>query len=182
MRDTYTYVYMCIYIYIYARCRCPRRLQWQVSTTPNPPTYFGDFRGLDSSIILNLRGGIPRPIEDFPEGLSQAMLVGIMLVGRLGVSSVAGVREVCNGQFPLPDCRATACVKGPFVSQAPVSSIVMQSLLIQQLLHVSPPTSTMYQSITCAVLPCDMLTKSAETLVMVIIPFPNTKENKQGLL
>ena len=35
--------------------------------------------------MLNLRGGIPRPIGDFPESLSQAMLVGIMLVGRLGV-------------------------------------------------------------------------------------------------
>ena len=45
-----------------------------------------DFRGFDSSIILILRGGIPRPIGDFPEGLSQAMLVGVTLVGRLGVT------------------------------------------------------------------------------------------------
>ena len=44
-----------------------------------------DFRGFDSSIILSLRGGIPRPIVDFPESLSHAILVGIMLVGRLGV-------------------------------------------------------------------------------------------------
>ena len=44
-----------------------------------------EFRGLDSSIILILRGGIPRPKGDFPESLSQAILVGIMLVGRLGV-------------------------------------------------------------------------------------------------
>ena len=42
-------------------------------------------RGFDSSMIFILRGGIPRPIGDFPESLSQAMLVGIMLVGRLGV-------------------------------------------------------------------------------------------------
>ena len=41
----------------------------------------------DSSIILILRGGIPRPIGDFPEILSQAILVGIMLVGRLGVGA-----------------------------------------------------------------------------------------------
>ena len=34
---------------------------------------------------LNSRSGIPRPIRDFPESLSQAILVGIMLVGRLGV-------------------------------------------------------------------------------------------------
>ena len=44
-----------------------------------------DFRGFDSNIILSLGGGIPRPTGDFPESLSQAMLVGVMLVGRLGV-------------------------------------------------------------------------------------------------
>ena len=44
-----------------------------------------DFRGFDSSRILILRGGIPRPKGNFPESLSQAILVGIMLVGRLGV-------------------------------------------------------------------------------------------------
>ena len=37
----------------------------------------------DSSRILNIRGGIPRPIGDFPESLSQAILAGIILVGRL---------------------------------------------------------------------------------------------------
>ena len=44
-----------------------------------------DFRGSDSSIISMLRGEIPRPIGDFPEILSQRILVGIILVGRLGV-------------------------------------------------------------------------------------------------
>ena len=53
--------------------------------TPNLPTNIVGFRGLDSSIILIVRGGIPRPTRKFPESLSQAMLVGIMLVGRLGV-------------------------------------------------------------------------------------------------
>ena len=43
-----------------------------------------DFRGFDSSIILIIRGGILMSIGDFPESLSQAILVGIMLVGRLG--------------------------------------------------------------------------------------------------
>ena len=47
-----------------------------------------DFRGFDSSIILILRGGLPRPIGDFPESSSQAMLVGTMLVGKLGVQPV----------------------------------------------------------------------------------------------
>ena len=53
--------------------------------TANLPTNIVDFGGFDSSIILILRGGIPRPIVNFPEGLSQAMLVGVMLVGGLGV-------------------------------------------------------------------------------------------------
>ena len=53
--------------------------------TANLCTKILDFRGFDSSRILNSRGGIPRPIGDFPEGLSQAILVGIMLVGKLGV-------------------------------------------------------------------------------------------------
>ena len=44
-----------------------------------------DFRGFDSNMILIERVGIPRPIGDFPESLSQAMLVGVMLVGRLGI-------------------------------------------------------------------------------------------------
>ena len=45
-------------------------------------TYMMDFRGFDSSIILILRGGILVSIGDFPESLSQTILVGIMLVGR----------------------------------------------------------------------------------------------------
>ena len=49
-----------------------------------------DFGGFDSSMILILRGGIPRPTADFPESLSQAILVGIVLVGRLGVQLPKG--------------------------------------------------------------------------------------------
>ena len=58
-----------------------------MSGTPNLPADMVDFRGFDSSTILNFRGEIPRPIGDFPESLSQAMLVGIILVGRLGVAT-----------------------------------------------------------------------------------------------
>ena len=47
-----------------------------------------DFRGFDPSEILILRGGIPRPIGNFPEIMSHAILVGIILVGRLGVASL----------------------------------------------------------------------------------------------
>ena len=55
-----------------------------VSRTPNLPTNIVDFRGFDSSIMLCLRGGIIMSIGNFPESLSQAMLVGIMLAWRLG--------------------------------------------------------------------------------------------------
>ena len=47
-----------------------------------------DFRGFDSSVILILRGGILTSIGDFPESLSQAILVGTMLVGKLDVCQV----------------------------------------------------------------------------------------------
>ena len=61
---------------------------WREAGTPaaNLNTNIMDFRGFDSSVILILRGGIPRPIGNLPGSSSQAILVGIMLVGRLGVS------------------------------------------------------------------------------------------------
>ena len=55
--------------------------------TANLRTSIMEFRGFDSSIILILRGGIPRPIGNVPESLSQAILVGMILVGRSGVVS-----------------------------------------------------------------------------------------------
>ena len=54
-------------------------------STPNLPTNIVGFRGFDASVILIQRGGILIPIGDFPESLSRAMLVGVVLVGRLGV-------------------------------------------------------------------------------------------------
>ena len=53
--------------------------------TPSPPTKSLGFEGFDSSRILILRGEILMSIENSPESLSQAILVGIILVGRLGV-------------------------------------------------------------------------------------------------
>ena len=53
-------------------------------STANLRTTIMDFRGFHSSLILILRGGILMFIGDFPESLSQAILVGKMLVGRLG--------------------------------------------------------------------------------------------------
>ena len=57
----------------------------QLCSTPNLPTNINGFRGFDSSIILISRGGILMPKGNFPESSSQAMLVGTMLLGRLGV-------------------------------------------------------------------------------------------------
>ena len=54
--------------------------------TPGVPTNMVDVRGFDSSKTLILRGDIPRPIGDLTESLSQAILVGIILVGGSGVS------------------------------------------------------------------------------------------------
>ena len=39
-----------------------------------------------SSIIFIVRGGIPRPVGDFPESLNQAILAGTILVERLCVT------------------------------------------------------------------------------------------------
>ena len=55
----------------------------------NFPSNIVGFRGFDSSIILIIRGSILVPIGDFPESLSRAVLVGIMLLGRFGVSGHA---------------------------------------------------------------------------------------------
>ena len=54
--------------------------------TANLRTNIMDFGGFDSSWILILRGGVLMSIENFPESLSQAILAGRFLVGRLGVA------------------------------------------------------------------------------------------------
>ena len=64
-------------------------------TTANLPTNIVDVRGFDSSIMLILRGGIPRPKGVFLESLSQAILVVIILVGRLGVQTA----QIGEGQL-----------------------------------------------------------------------------------
>ena len=63
--------------------------------TPDLPTQIVDFRGFDSSISLILRGEIPRPIGDFPECLSQAMLVGCNVRREIGRRD-AGPRRQYN--------------------------------------------------------------------------------------
>ena len=59
------------------------------SRTANLRTKTLDFRGFDSSRILTLRSGIPMSIGNLLEIASRQILVGIILVGRLGAVSVA---------------------------------------------------------------------------------------------
>ena len=59
--------------------------------TAHLPTNIVDFGGFDSSIILILRGGILMSMGIFPEGSSQGILAGIILVERLGASGEAHV-------------------------------------------------------------------------------------------
>ena len=57
----------------------------RLSRAVNLPTKILDFGGFDSSITFILRGGILMSIGNSPESLSQGILIGIILVGRLGV-------------------------------------------------------------------------------------------------
>ena len=68
--------------------------------TANLCTKILDFRGFDSSIILILRVGIPRPKGNSLGILSQRVLVGRFLVGRVGVpvpARIACARGVSRG-------------------------------------------------------------------------------------
>ena len=70
-----------------------RRSAWISGDAANLPAKILDFGGSDSSRVLISRGGILMSTGDSPASLSQAILVGIILVGRLGV----GVRARAAG-------------------------------------------------------------------------------------
>ena len=61
------------------------------SATANLRTKTLDFGGFDSNIILLLRGGVPRPTGDLPEGLSQGVSVREDVTRDIG-RSTAGPR------------------------------------------------------------------------------------------
>ena len=69
-----------------------QRATWR-GATANLRTQILDFGGFDSSLTLLIRGGILMSIGNLLECLSQAISVGILLVGRLGVSRGTGPRE-----------------------------------------------------------------------------------------
>ena len=66
--------------------------------TPNPPTNIVNFQGVWLEHNLNLKGWNSHVPRDFlgvlPESLSQAMLVGTMLVGRLNVIEYCPRRSI----------------------------------------------------------------------------------------
>ena len=67
-----------------------RDLPTSPAATANLRTKILDFRGFDSSRILILRGGTLMSIGNFPESLSQAILVERFLIGRFGVGRWGG--------------------------------------------------------------------------------------------
>ena len=93
-------MYICVYLYIYIYTCTYIRQDWNSAPQAGHPrehhrrrarnaanlrTKILDFRGFDSSRILILRGGILMSIGNISEIMIQAILVGIILVGRLGV-------------------------------------------------------------------------------------------------
>ena len=80
-------------------------------TTPNLPTNIVDFGRFDSSTILIYRGGILMSIGDFPEVLTRAMLVGTMLVGRLGIQRYLqeSLQNIAESHFDLEVRKQRAC-------------------------------------------------------------------------
>ena len=65
--------------------RQPHPADGPASDAANLRTRILDFGGFDSSRILSLRGGIPTSMGSFLGILGQRILVGMILVGRLGV-------------------------------------------------------------------------------------------------
>ena len=61
----------------------PLRIKMMLESNPFPTDIVG-FKGFHSSIILILRGGMPRPIGNLPESLSQAILVGCNVSSEIG--------------------------------------------------------------------------------------------------
>ena len=89
----YIYIHICAYTYTYyCFCLFSRRRTICIASckppptkvdTPNLPTNIAGFRGFDS-VILILRGGIPRPIGNLQESLSQAILIGMIFSREIG--------------------------------------------------------------------------------------------------
>ena len=124
---TYTYIYIYIITYIHAYLApatgterpsgisAAGRARWKPresdeDDTPNLPTNIVDIRGFDSSMMLNLRGGILMSVGDFPESLSQAMLVGCNVSREIGCKTPAG--PTATSPPPTRACCRSRCAGG----------------------------------------------------------------------
>ena len=95
-----SYPYILMYLMLLTRCMLLRLCcsdsfdsQFLADGTANLRTKILDFRGFDSSRILFLRGGILMSIGDFPEVLSQQILVvGIIMISR-EIGRIADMRR-----------------------------------------------------------------------------------------
>ena len=82
--------------------------------TANLCTKILDFRWFDSSISLNLWGGILMSIGDFLEILSQAILAGINLCREIGLSATrAGGHPPAAAAASAAASAAAAAAAGP---------------------------------------------------------------------
>ena len=95
-------MYIHIYVYIYNL-----RSGWDDTSglrflTVNLRTKILAFRGFDSSRILIVRGGFLMSIGNSHEIVSQAILAGIILVGRLGVAVVSLSRPTLQVTVRFP--------------------------------------------------------------------------------
>ena len=100
------------------RACCCARLR-RTADAPNLPPDIVGLRGFNSSTILILRVGILMSIGNLPESWSQAMLVGTMLVWRLGVIAdrlhiraycLCSVLSLRHPSRLCSDCRAAPVV------------------------------------------------------------------------
>ena len=111
----------------------------RVQATANLHTKILDLRGFDSSIILILRGGIRMSIGNIPESLSQAILIGIILVGRLGTQNKKPCR--CSVGQLIASGSNTTCNEQRTISRKP-SGVVARWFGIWWLLNAFQTTLT----------------------------------------
>ena len=105
-----------------------------------------DVRGLDSSIILMLRVGILMSIGNFMEILSQRILAGIILVGRLGaahlvrraqaIQSAGQWAAELRGQAKAAKARTSVVVTICIIIIISSSSSSSTTLLIKSLIFI----------------------------------------------
>ena len=110
----YTYMYIYIYIYITLPSSLGQARRRRVTHTANLHAKILDFGGFDSNRILMLRGGILMSVGILLEVLNQRILVGIILVGRLGVPI-----EIMDWTYPATNLSRDNLSKGDWAQATP---------------------------------------------------------------